>query len=738
MPHYCEVALPVPLDKPFTYSVPDSMELEAGMRVIVPFGKRKLLGVVLRCGFDSTDVEVSSIKSVQEVIDDEPALTGELLRLGKWLADYYLAPSGDVLVAMLPPNASVRSRTKVVLTAEGEKARLIPEDLSPEEQALLLRIAKRKGIRRETLRDQSELVRRLRRRGLVSIEREMEGRGEGPTTEQTETNPQASPTGIARHELDPQQSAVLAAIQQKMEAGKFGVMLLHGVTGSGKTEVYLRAIELSLAKNRSALMLVPEIALTPAMAGLFDERFGSRVAVLHSGMSDAEREAQWRHVRRGASDIVLGTRSAVFAPLDRPGLVIVDEEHDWSYKQDETPRYNGRDMAILRAREAGAIAILGSATPSIETRYSAETGKYQLLELEQRVQERPLPQTEIVDLRQEFAETGRKTFLSRRLEEEIAKRLQQHEQNLILINRRGYSAFVLCRTCGQSIQCPNCSIALAHHKRMGRLMCHYCGHSSPVPKFCPQCASEYLYFVGEGSEQIEDALHRRFPEARIGRLDRDAASGRGRADAILAAFRNHELDILVGTQMIAKGHDIHRVTLVGVITADIGLARPDFRSAERTFQLLTQVSGRAGRGQLPGEVIIQTYFPDHYAIRSAAAQDYGMFYRKEIEFRKAMHYPPFTVLANVVVRNPNAETALKLTGRLGRHLEQQQQPGIKILGPAAAPIYRLKKDYRYHFLIKASRHAILHRVLVSCRDFARSENFPATAVIIDVDPQSFS
>ena len=750
MPHYCEVALPVPLDQPFTYCIPASLELHPGMRVIVPFGRRKLLGVVVRCGVTPEGVEESAIRPVQEALEEDPALSVELLRLGKWLSHYYLVPEGEVLVAMLPRKPPLRSRTRVVLTPVGASALLTATALPAAEQDLMRRIARHKGIRRETLKESAGVLRKLQRRGWIAYERSMEGRGRdgppGPSRNEPEgahaslchvgTLGAPSPQAL-RFELTQRQSEALGRIQQKMASHQFGVLLLHGVTGSGKTEVYLRSIEFALERARSALMLVPEIALTPAMADLFESRFGNRVAVLHSGMGDAEREARWQRVKSGHSDVVIGTRSAVFSPLVRPGLVIVDEEHDSSYKQEEAPRYNGRDMAILRGREAGAMVILGSATPAIETRYNAELGRYELLELEYRVQDRPMPDTAVIDMRQEFAETGQKSFLSRRLEEEIAKRLEQREQNLILQNRRGYSAFVLCRTCGQSIQCSNCSIALAHHRRIGRLLCHYCGHARPVPRFCPECASEYLYFVGEGSERIEDDLHRRFPEARIGRLDRDTARGRGKAEAILSAFRNHELDILVGTQMIAKGHDIHRVTLVGVINADIGLAHPDFRSAERTFQLITQVAGRAGRGELPGEVLIQTYYPDHYAIQSAAAQDYAQFYQKELRFRQIMHYPPFTVLANVIVRSPNSETALKLTGRLGRHLESQQSPGLKLLGPAAAPIYRLKGDYRYHFLIKASRHSALREVLVSIRDFARCENFPATALVIDVDPQSF-
>ncbi|MBI4463235.1 MAG: primosomal protein N' [Acidobacteria bacterium] len=740
MPQFCEVALPVPLDLLFYYSVPDSATLRPGVRVIVPFGKRKLLGVVVRCGVEPKGIEETAIKPIQQVLEEEPALSEEMLRLGHWISDYYVVPEGETLAALLPPKAPVQRKTQVVLTQAGQEAlrSALSEEhsssVTQEEAAILQRIARRGGIRRQTLRDSARVLERLRRRGWVAYESSLQPRAPSSAAPLPEWESEPLLEGL--YELTHQQKEALDGIRQQMETGRFGVVLLHGITGSGKTEIYLRAIEAALERQRPALVLVPEISLTPAIAELFVRRLGSHVAVLHSGLAEGEREAQWQRVRSGHCPVVLGTRSAVFAPLERPALIIVDEEHDTSYKQEEAPRYHGRDVAIVRAREANATVVLGSATPAIESRYNAETGKYQLLELDRRVRERPLPETEIVDMRKEFAETGQQTFFSRSLQEQIARRLEQREQALILLNRRGYSVFVLCRSCGQTIQCHNCSIALAHHRRPARLLCHYCGFARPVPQVCPACDSEYLYFVGEGSERVEDALRQRFPEARIGRLDRDTARGRGRAEAILAAFRNHELDILVGTQMIAKGHDIHRVTLVGVINADVGLARPDFRSAERTFQLLTQVAGRAGRGELPGEVIIQTYYPEHYAIRSAAAQDYGLFYPQELRFRQIMHYPPFAALANILVKSPSAETALKLTGRLGRQLEVLQSPGWKLLGPAAAPVHRLKRDYRYHFLIKASRRSLLHDLLISCREFAYSEAFPAGSLILDVDPQS--
>lgn len=736
MPQFCEVALPVPLDQSFTYAVPDTLTVAPGMRVIVPFGTRQLTGIVLRCGPPPTGLDPAAIRPIRSVVEEEPALSPELLRLGRWLAGYYLVPQGEVLAAMLPPNPSLRRKVRVVLTAAGQQALLASADsTAPAERQLLEKLAKRGGIRRVSLRRAAALVEKLRRRGLLAFERTVESseKAAGPAEAILET---PTPQIALSFELTRPQQEALQRIQQQMDSGRFGALLIHGVTASGKTEIYLRAIELALKRNRSALMLVPEISLTPAMAEWFVGRFGSRVAVLHSGFSDREREEQWQRVRERRCDVVLGTRSAVFAPLDRPAVVIVDEEHDSSYKQEEAPRYHGRDVAMVRAREAGATVVLGSATPAVETRYNAETGKYQLIEIETRIQERPLPETTVVDMREEFAETGRPRFLSRLLESSISQRLEQREQSLILLNRRGYSAFVLCRSCGHSLECQNCSIVLTHHRRTARLLCHYCGFSRPVPQFCPECASEHLYFVGEGSERIEDALHRQFPEARIGRLDRDTARGRGQAEAILHAFRHHELDVLVGTQMIAKGHDIHRVTLVGVISADVGLARPDFRAAERTFQLLTQVAGRAGRGTLPGEVVLQTYYPEHYAIRAAAAQDYAQFYLQELRFRKLMHYPPFTVLANMLVKSQSAETALKLAGRLGRFFASSEGPGLRVLGPAAAPVYRLKRDYRYQFLLKATSRRALHEILSSCRDFARRENFPAASLIMDVDPQS--
>jgi primosomal protein N' (replication factor Y) len=537
----------------------------------------------------------------------------------------------------------------------------------------------------------------------------------------------------ARHELNPAQQAAFQQIHEAIQAKRFQTFLLHGVTGSGKTEVYLTAIETALAEGRSALLMVPEIALTPQMAGQFFSRFGDRVAILHSAFTGVERTEQWRRIRSGVASVVVGTRSGVFAPVQNLGLIVVDEEHDGSYKQEENPRYNGRDVAIVRAQGAGACVVLGSATPSLESRYNAEKGKYTLLELPGRIESRPMPMVELIDMRQEFLETRKQETFSRKLIEALGQRVESGEQTIVLLNRRGFSSFVACRACGERVQCINCSLTLTYHKRDRRLLCHYCGYAEKVPSQCPKCSSEHIYFLGIGSERVEEELHRAFPAARIARLDRDTVTGKRQYETILQDFREGNYDMLVGTQMIAKGHDIPNVTLVGVVAADMGLGMPDFRAAERTFQLLTQVAGRAGRGTLPGIVLVQTINPDHYAVRLAAAQDYQGFYEKELNFRRMMHYPPFSAMANVLVRSEKKEMAMRMSTELGYLLNPPPEK-LRVMGPAEAPVPRLKNEYRYQFLIKAASRKSLNELLQKIRNFAVEHKWGATALVIDVDP----
>ena len=538
--------------------------------------------------------------------------------------------------------------------------------------------------------------------------------------------------------LNPEQQQALGEIWRWLVAGKFEAGLLHGVTGSGKTEVYLGAIEAAVSRGKSAIVLVPEIALTLWVGRLVRARFGESVAVLHSGLPDIERAREWWRVRNRQARIVVGTRSAVFAPVENLGLIIVDEEQESSYKQEETPRYNGRDTAVYRARLEGAVALLGSATPSLETYHNARAGKYHLLELVSRVANRPLADVRIVDLREEFRSQHRATPVSEKLREAIALRLEEGTQAMVLINRRGYSWSLLCRGCGAFVQCQNCSIALTYHKSRQLLQCHYCNYSLRPPKQCPKCSGEYMYFVGDGAERVEEYLREQFPKARLARLDRDTVRTKREYQQVLGAFAQGEIDVLVGTQMVAKGHDFQRVTLVGVVAADLALGRPDFRAAERTFQLLTQVAGRAGRGELAGEVLVETYYPEHYAIQFAARQDFISFYEKEAHFRRMLHYPPFTALANVIVRDKKVENAIRWSRALENYFAPFEAKGVKILGPAAAPLARLRREYRFQFVLKSPQRAALAKILNGCLDFCVSKEIPEMAVIVDVDPASLS
>jgi primosomal protein N' (replication factor Y) (superfamily II helicase) len=540
------------------------------------------------------------------------------------------------------------------------------------------------------------------------------------------------------NQLNAEQKVALEEIWRWIVAGKFKAGLLHGVTGSGKTEVYLGAIEAVLSRGKTAILLVPEIALTLWLSRLVRARFGNHVAILHSALADSERAREWWRVRNGEARVVVGTRSAIFAPLENVGLIIVDEEQESSYKQEETPRYHGRDTAVYRARLEGAVALLGSATPSIETYHNANTGKYQLLQLTARVANRPLAEVRIIDLREDFRRFHKAAPVSEALRQAIALRLEEKTQAMVLINRRGYSWSLLCRGCGAFVQCENCSIALTYHKSRQRLECHYCGYTAKPPKRCPKCHGEYLYYVGDGAERVEEYLRDRFPQARIARLDRDTVRTKHEYQQVLGAFAKGEIDVLVGTQMVAKGHDFQRVTLVGVVAADQALSRPDFRAAEKTFQLLTQVAGRAGRGDLSGEVLVETYYPEHYAIALAARQDYASFYEKEAHFRRMLHYPPFTALASVIVRDKKVENAIRWSRSLAACFAPYEERGVKILGPAAAPLARLRQEYRFQFVLKSPNRAALGKALQAALDFCEKNKVPDTAVIVDVDPTSLS
>jgi primosomal protein N' (replication factor Y) len=516
----------------------------------------------------------------------------------------------------------------------------------------------------------------------------------------------------------------------------FSTVLLHGVTGSGKTEIYIQAAEYTLSRGKTCLTLVPEIGLTPQLTERFASRFPGRVAVLHSSLTRKQRIDEWLRILHGQAPVVVGTRSAVFAPLRNLGLILVDEEHETTYKQEETPRYHARDTAIVRAKALGATVVLGSATPSMESFRNAEGKKFEYVHLTSRVEDRPLPEVEIVNMREEYAAEGKQVVFSRRLLQAIGERLERREQTMVLLNRRGFAAFLLCRKCGYTFQCTSCSVSLTYHRTIDRLLCHYCGLAKRPAKQCPDCKSEYIHYVGEGTERIEADLKDLFGDARIGRIDRDTMKHLRDFERVLGGFRKGEIDILVGTQMIAKGHDFPLVTLVGVLAADAALGLPDFRAAERTFQLLTQVAGRSGRGDRPGEVIIQSYFPDHYTFQLACTQRFEDFYARESRYRKAMFYPPFTALAGIVVTDRDKERCAREARAVSDFLDSVRGETVRILGPAPAPLERVKQLHRYQMLIKSSSRSTLHRLLTALREHLDNKKMSSTRVMVDVDPVS--
>jgi primosomal protein N' (replication factor Y) (superfamily II helicase) len=535
--------------------------------------------------------------------------------------------------------------------------------------------------------------------------------------------------------LNAEQQNALEQILARMEEHKYATFLLHGVTGSGKTEIYIRAMKEAVRRGSSALMLVPEISLTPVLSRRLKSHFGDAVAILHSSLSEGERTDEWRRIKDGDARVVIGTRSAVFAPLQGLSLIIVDEEHDSSYKQDETPRYHGRDTAIMRASQAGAVVVLGSATPSIESYYNAQSAKYTYVRLHERFGNRALAAVEVVDMREVFRRHGKAQTLSDELLGAIGATFDRGEQSMILLNRRGFAAFALCRSCGLSIGCPNCDVTLTFHRYNTSLQCHYCGYIRPAPRSCPACEGEYIHYVGTGTEQLEAKLRETFPKMNIARLDRDTTRRKGSFEEIIMEFAAGGIDLLVGTQMIAKGHDFANVTLVGVVSVDAGLGLPDFRAAERTFQLLTQVAGRAGRGDLPGRVLIQTYHPTHYALMSATKQDYEQFYSREINFRRAMHYPPFCALVNVLVHDKERDRAYNAASEFAKQIRTaQHDSSIRVLGPAPAPLSRLKNEYRFQILIKAANRTRARHALDIAMDRAVSLGISDRSINVEVDP----
>ncbi|RJP20393.1 MAG: primosomal protein N' [Candidatus Abyssobacteria bacterium SURF_5] len=815
---FAQVVFNLPLDRSYTYSIPHDLAeyVVPGVRVSVYLRKHLSTGFVIELSETAPEGE---IKPVCDVLDAEPLVDEYLLRLTRWIAEYYLCSWGQALDCALPPGVRLSSRTRISLN------RLPPSELSRivstlEQQApvqfkiLKILLEKRKmslaqlqkamgndslygalssleksgivtrltevvrsehvkrltalripahvdavkaastlasgsikqGRLLELIADRGEIlaaeaarsagasydtIQRLVKKGLVELF-EKEIVRSYPTL-----SPSANDTAV--HTLTAEQQEAVALIQRHLEQQQFQTVLLEGITGSGKTEVYLRAIDFVARKGMGAIVLVPEIALTPQTVSRFRGRFGDSVAVLHSRLSLGERYDEWRRIKAGILNIVVGARSAIFAPVKNLGLIVVDEEHEASYKQNETPRYQARDVAIMRARDANAVVVLGTATPSLETYHNVELGKYARTELSARVQSQVLPEIQLIDLR--AAQRGQtvERILSDELAFKIGEKLARKEQAIIFLNRRGYTPFFLCPKCGVSLGCQHCSVALTYHATENKMKCHYCNSTSPVPQQCPYCGNAKLAKFGTGTERVQEEIENLFPDARIQRMDADTTSTKWAHEKIFTAFREGELDILVGTQMLAKGLDFPRVTLVGVVLADVALNLPDFRAAERTFQLLMQVGGRSGRSHRGGEVIIQTYNPAHYAIQCAKMHDYRGFYQEEMKLRREVGFPPYRRLMNVLVDSTSQKEALQATRRLAEVAKQGEAADARtltIMGPSAAPLAKIKGRYRFRFLLLSPHAAVLKRIGQAIIDSHKKIHGAKARLTVDMDPVS--
>jgi primosomal protein N' (replication factor Y) len=722
-----DVALPLPLFRTFSYRVPEGLSgsVSLGSRVVVPFRNKREIGIVMG---EAQLQDNLKYKDVLAAPDDAPVLDAPMLELCRWIAEYYVTPLGVALRCALPAaltgaGSPVPSRrTRRIATIERELTSLLHRDrifARSKQQRALYELLEQLGGRAavevlaEQMKFSSSVLKGLVARGLVVVTEEVVARDPFLTRERRAPDAHR-PSDAQRH-----------ALQRLSVAAAGHVALLHGITGSGKTLVYLELLRrVVLEQGRSAIVLVPEIALTPQTVDRFRAVFGDEIAVLHSGLSDGERYDAWLALRRGEKRIAVGARSAVFAPMKNLGAIVVDEEHESSYKQGDAPRYHAREVAIVRARAEGAVVVLGSATPSLESWTNAQAGKYELLTLPERAGGAKLPAVHVVDLRAERpkrppsdteeADAAFAAAVSPPLEAALRARLAKREQSILLLNRRGYASFIQCGACGDVAVCPNCSISLTYHRTPERLVCHYCQHAEPVHRTCNRCGGQRLRQRGLGTQQVERLLAERFPSARIARMDVDTTSGKWAHTEILDRVGIGAVDILLGTQMIAKGLDFPNVTLVGVIDADVGINLPDFRASERCFQLLSQVAGRAGRGPKGGEVLIQTRAPSHHAVRCAVTHDYHAFVKEELAGRHTPPYPPNVRIANVVVSGTNEDATARLATRavawLHRLLASHPSPGVTVIGPAPCPVERVQQRWRWHLLLKSDRPQELSRV----------------------------
>ncbi|MGS0904735.1 primosomal protein N' [Bacillus altitudinis] len=785
------------IDRPFDYRVPDRFKglVKAGMRVVVPFGPRKIQGFVTKIK-EETDVQSGNIKDIVDLFDLSPVLTDELLELSHWLTEKTLSYHITALQSMLPAAMKAKYEKEIqVLSAEelpqslkelfGQQESILYADIPPEQlkpiqkhvqkghlevryhvsqksgkkKVRTLQIAvtkekleeKQKQLKKNAVKQKALLTFLFQANETTFLAKDLQQQTgassqtlkaliqEGLLTESYEEiyrDPYRDRefTPSTPLDLTKEQAEAAKPIHQAVSDDKHETFLLHGVTGSGKTEIYLQTIDHVLQKGKEAIVLVPEISLTPQMVQRFKERFGSNVAVLHSGLSTGEKYDEWRKIHRKEVKLVVGARSAVFAPFENLGMIIIDEEHESSYKQEEMPRYHAKDVAIERAGRHQCPVVLGSATPSLESYARAKKGVYTLLTLKRRVNQQQLPHVSLIDMREELR-NGNRSMFSEELMLRLKEVLERKEQAVLFLNKRGYSSFVMCRDCGYVEQCPHCEISLTYHRFQKRLKCHYCGHEAPVPAECPECHSEHIRYFGTGTQRVEEELTKVLPEARVIRMDVDTTSRKGAHEKLLTSFGNKEADILLGTQMIAKGLDFPDVTLVGVLSADTSLHIPDFRSSEKTFQLLTQVSGRAGRHEKAGSVIIQSYTPSHYSIELTKQHDYEAFYEQEMLHRRHQSYPPFYFLAMVTVSHEEVTKAAHVTDKIVQFLKMNCAPNTRILGPAASPIAKIKDRYRYQCVIKYKRENELASLLRKIQDHYQKEMEQKQLMIsIDMNP----
>ncbi len=786
------------VDRPFDYQVPPEWEsvIELGCRVKVPFGPRNVLGFIVGLKHQ-TDVPLNKLKGITQILDMEPALTEEMLQMAKWLKNNTICYEIDALQVMLP--SALRAKYEKIIKLQKNQA--LPEEVQPIfgkrqqvnfkefERAGLLSLLKQlveenivtienvvkqqgnvKEIRMVQITADQQLVERALEQSTRAVKQRLllqwmcQHLGEILSPQQICDEAGVSLSvleavidkGAAQFiqeevfrdpftkevsrtqalQLTDEQQVALQAITTAMEQQTAETFLLHGVTGSGKTEVYLQAIQKVLKEGKEAIMLVPEISLTPQMTERFRSRFGEMVAVMHSGLSVGEKYDEWRKIQQGKVKVVVGARSAIFAPFTNIGLIILDEEHESTYKQEDSPRYHARDVAIWRSEFYKCPIILGSATPALESFARAKKGVYTLLSLKQRALHQALPTVYITDMREELRQ-GNRSMFSQSLIEAIRVRLEKKEQMVLFLNRRGYSSFVLCRDCGTVVQCPNCDISLTYHRTTEKLKCHYCGYEEHVPQICPQCQSDHIRYFGTGTQKVEEEIYKLFPEARVLRMDVDTTKHKGAHEEILETFGAGQAAILLGTQMIAKGLDFPNITLVGVLSADTSLHLPDYRAAERTFQLLTQVSGRAGRHDKPGEVIIQTYTPEHYAIELAKTQEYEPFYEREMFLRRRSSYPPYYFVALIQLSHEDVMMAAEYAGRVADWLRENLSNQVAIIGPTTASIARLQNRYRYQCLIKYKIEPNLIPVLQRLLAMYRAEWIKQGILMtVDLDPST--